>query len=167
MPSRREMIRMNEDEVEAYVGGRHTLNIASHGPDGDIHLVAMWYGFLDDTNVYRPEVGFAEDRLVIETFAKSQKVLNLRRDPRFTALVETGDQYDQLRGVEMVGTAEVLDDKATVIESCRAVLSRYQDFAEPGDLDFAAEMAANKRVCVKMHVDRVVSWDHTKLDVAY
>ncbi|MGI9643953.1 MAG: pyridoxamine 5'-phosphate oxidase family protein [Ilumatobacteraceae bacterium] len=158
---------MSDDEVEAYLGGRHTLNIASHGPDGNIQLVAMWYGFLDDANVYAPDVGFGEDRLVIETFAKSQKVVNLRRDPRFTALVETGDDYDELRGVELVGTAEVLDDPAVVIESCKAVLSRYQDFAQPGDLAVAAEIAANKRVCIKMHVDKVVSWDHTKLDVAY
>lgn len=171
MPSRREMIRMTDDEVAAYLGGRRTLNLASFGPDGAIHLVAMWYGFLDASNVYRPEVGFdpsgSGGEVVIETFAKSQKVRNFRRDARFTALVESGDEYGELAGVELVGTATILEDHAVVLESCKAVLARYQSFAVPEDLAFAAEIAANKRVCVKLHVERIVSWDHNKLDVAY
>lgn len=167
MPSRREMIRMTADEVAAYLGGRRTLNLASFGPDGNIHLVAMWYGFLDGSNVYRPEIGFGTGEMVIETFAKSQKVANFRRNPRFTALVESGDEYDHLAGVELVGTVSILEEAGDVIESCKAVLSRYQTFNAPGDLEFAAEFAANKRVCVKLHVERIVSWDHNKLDVAY
>ncbi|HKY16262.1 MAG TPA: pyridoxamine 5'-phosphate oxidase family protein [Microthrixaceae bacterium] len=167
MPSRREMIRMNDQEVAEFLGGRRVLNVASHGPDGNIHLVAMWYGFLRADNVADPAARFDADSLVIETFGKSQKVLNYRRDPRFTGLVEAGDEYSELQGVELVGTAEVIDDEATVVESCKAVLARYQTFAEPSDLQFAAELAARKRVCVRFHVEKVVSWDHTKLDVAY
>lgn len=167
MPSRRDMIRMNDAEVAAFLGGRRTLNLASFGPDGNIHLVAMWYGFLDDSNVYSPAVGFADGEIVIETFSKSQKVRNLRRDERFSAIVEAGDQYDQLQGVELVGTVSVHDDPDVVLASCKAVLSRYQEFGSDDDLEFAAQLAANKRVCVKLHVDRVVTWDHTKLDVQY
>jgi len=167
MPSRRDLIKMTTDEIAEFLGGRRTLNIASFGPDGNIHLVAMWYGFLDASNVYDPAVGYEPGEIVIETFGKSQKVQNLRRDPRFTAIVEAGDEYSELRGVELVGTAEILEDEPTVIESCKAVLSRYQDLAKPEDLQFAAEFAARKRVCVKMHVDKIVSWDHGKLDVAY
>jgi hypothetical protein len=167
MPSRREMIRMTPDEIAEYLGGRRTLNLASFGPDGTIHLVAMWYGFLDASNAYRAEVGFGPGEIVIETFGKSQKVANFRRNSRFTALVESGEEYNELAGVELVGTVSILEEPADVIESCKAVLSRYQTFNEPGDLDFAAEFAANKRVCVKLRVERIVSWDHNKLDVAY
>ena len=167
MASRREMIRMNDEEVAAFIGGRRTMNLASFGPDGNIHLVAMWYGFLDDSNVYSPGVGFDGGDVVVETFARSQKVQNLRRDPRFSAIVEAGSEYPELQGVELVGTAEVLDAEPVVIESCKAVLARYQEIATDADLQFAAEFAARKRVCVKLHVDKVVSWDHHKLDVAY
>jgi PPOX class probable F420-dependent enzyme len=167
MPSRRDMIRMDDAEVAAFLGGRRVLNLASHQPDGGIHLVAMWYGFLDDSNTFDPGVGYTPDTLVIETFGKSQKIKNFQRDPRFTGLVEAGEQYDQLQGVELVGRAEVIEDPTVVKESCKAVLSRYQDFSKPEDLEFAAEMAANKRFCVRFHVEKVVSWDHTKLDVAY
>lgn len=154
MPSRREMIRMTPEEVDAFLQLRQTMNLATFGPDGNVHLVAMWYGFLD---------GVA----CIETFAKSQKIKNLRKDSRFTLLVEDGETYDTLRGVEQVGSAEILEDAAVVEVACRSVLSRYHDFDKPEDLDFAAKMAANKRVAVKLHVDKTVSWDHTKLDVAY
>ena len=69
--------------------------------------------------------------------------------------------------MELVGRAEVIDEEPIVIESCKAVLARYQELSTPEDLQFAAEFAARKRVCVKLHVDKVVSWDHHKLDVAY
>ena len=167
MPSRREMIRMTDPEIAEFLGGRRTLNLASVGPKSDVHLVAMWYGFLDGSNTYRPEIGFADGEIVIETFAKSQKVKNFRRTGRFTALVEAGDEYAELVGVELVGSVTLLEDEPSIVESCKAVLARYQSFTKPEDLDFAAQMAANKRVCVKLHVESVVSWDHRKLDVAY
>lgn len=168
MPSRRDMIRMTDAEVAEFLAGRRTLNLGSIDPRGDIHLVAMWYGFLDDSNRYRPEVGFGNGgEIVIETFAKSQKVQNFRRHPRFSALVEDGETYDQLVGVELVGSVTILEDRTDVVESCKAVLSRYQEFGSEADLAAAAEFAANKRVCVKLHVEKVVSWDHRKLDVPY
>jgi PPOX class probable F420-dependent enzyme len=161
------MIRMDDAEIARFLGGRRVLNLASHSPDGSIHMVAMWYGFLDASNTFDPSVGFTTDNLVIETFGKSQKVKNFQRDPRFTGLVEAGEQYNELQGVELVGTAEVLEDPAAVKESCKAVLSRYQDFEKAEDLEFAADLAANKRFCVRFHVERMVTWDHNKLDVAY
>ncbi len=154
MAGRREMIKMTADEVEEFLSGRRTMNLGTLGPDGNIHLVAMWYGFLDGV-------------LCIETFGKSQKVRNLQHDPRFTILIEDGETYETLRGVEQVGRAEIIDDPAVVEDSCRSVLSRYHDFDKPEDLDFAAKMAADKRVAIKLHVDTTVSWDHGKLDVQY
>ncbi len=167
MPSRRDQIRMSAAEVATFLNGRHTLNLASFGPDGNIHLVAMWYGFLGSDNTYDPGVVFGDGRIVIETFAKSQKVQNFRRDRRFTAIVEDGEQYSELRGVELVGNVEILEEPRVVIESCKAVLSRYESFGTVEDLQFAAEFAATKRVCVALNVERIVSWDHTKLDVPY
>ncbi len=167
MPSRRELIRMTDDEVGTFLEGRRTMNLGSLSPGGRIHLVAMWYGFLDDSGQFRADAGYHDADIVIETFGKSQKVQNFRRDPRFTALVEAGDQYSKLQGAELVGAAEVIDDHDVVVESCKSVLSRYETFEKPEDLQFAADMAANKRVCIRLHVEKVVSWDHTKLDVPY
>jgi PPOX class probable F420-dependent enzyme len=149
MPSRRDLIRMTPAEVDEFLSGRHTMNIATHSPDGSIHLVAMWYGFLDGAPAF-------------ETYAKSQKVLNLRRNPNITALVEDGDDYDELRGVELVGTAEIIEDRDRLMEAARSVVQRYYGIDDPASLDAAAEALANKRVAIRINVERVVSWDHRK-----
>ena len=112
------------------------MNIATHNHDGSIHLVAMWYGFTPDG-----PAGF-------ETFAKSQKIQNLRRDPRITALVEAGEVYEELRGVELVGTAEVTEDPDVLMPIARSVVERYMREHQPEDLDAVAEMMARNRAAI-------------------
>ncbi|MCC5950708.1 MAG: TIGR03618 family F420-dependent PPOX class oxidoreductase [Acidimicrobiia bacterium] len=150
MPSRRDKIRMTEAEVDEFLSGRHTMNIATFGPDGTIHLVAMWYGFLDGAPVF-------------ETYARSQKVKNLRRNPNITALVETGEDYDELRGVELVGKGEIIEDHDRLHEAARSVVQRYYPIDDPAELDAAATALMAKRVAVRIDVERTVSWDHRKL----
>ena len=150
MPSRRDTIRMSDDEVREFLDGRHTMNIATHSPDGTIHLVAMWYGFLDGDPVF-------------ETYARSQKVLNLERDPSITALVEDGDDYDELRGVELVGRAEIIRDEERLLEAAKSVVARYYPMDDPADVEAAARGLMRKRVAVRIVPDKVVSWDHRKL----
>jgi PPOX class probable F420-dependent enzyme len=144
---------MSDDEVEEFLHGRRTMSIATVGADGRPHLVAMWYGFLDGAPSF-------------ETYAKSQKVMNLRRDPRITCMVEDGDAYEQLRGVELVGTGEILEDEAVVRRAAGSVVSRYMEL-EGDAAEQAAAMLARKRVAVKINVERVVSWDHRKLGGGY
>src|SRR5690606_9802141 len=93
----RDQIRMTDDEVAAFLDGRHTMNIATYNHDGSIHLVAMWYA-MDGTSP------------VFWTYKAAQKIKNLERDPRITCLVEAGDSYETLQGVELVGTAEILTE---------------------------------------------------------
>jgi len=155
MPKRRDLIRMTADEVDAFLAGRRVMNIATHNHDGTIHLVAMWYGFATD------------GRPAFETFSKSQKVQNLRRDNRITALVETGDEYDQLRGVELVGTADVTEDPAVLMPIAQSVVERYMGVDNPEEAKAAAEMLARNRSAVVLNVDKTVSWDHTKLGGTY
>ena len=88
--NQRAQIKMTEDEIDAFLHERHTMSMATVGAGGAIDLVAMWYGYIDG------DIGF-------ETKAKSQKVQNLRRDPRMTCMAEDGDYYEELRGVELVG----------------------------------------------------------------
>ena len=87
------------------------MSLASINADGSIHLVAMWYGFL-------------EGEIAFETKAKSQKVANLRRNPNITCMVETGDDYNELKGVQIIGTAEIFDDRDRMLEMGKSVFSR-------------------------------------------
>lgn len=152
--SRRDLIRMTEEEVDEFLQGRHVLNIATHGPGGTIHLVPMWYGFLDG-------------RIAFETFTKSQKIKNLQRDPRITCLVEDGHGYDELRGVELVGRAELTDDPEVVITLAMDVVRRYYGVEDPADARQLAEAMARKRTAVTVIPEKVVSWDHRKLGGTY
>jgi PPOX class probable F420-dependent enzyme len=146
----RDVIKMTSEEVDEFLQGRHTMSIATMNHDGTIHLVAMWYGFL-------------EGAIAIETKAKSQKVQNLRRDPRMTVLVEDGETYEELRGVELVGKGEIVDDPDRMFELGISVFERYQGGKYTEEMRPFVEAMLNKRVVVKLAVERVVSWDHRKL----
>ena len=153
MPSRRDQIKMSDAEVEEFLAGRRTMNIATIGPTGHPHVVAMWYGF-------------SGGKPAFWTFGRAQKVLNIRRDPKISALVEDGDTYSQLRGVELVGTARLVEDREGIIEIGLSVAERYQGTDAATALPFV-EAQAGKRLGVVIDVERVVSWDHTKLGGTY
>jgi PPOX class probable F420-dependent enzyme len=153
MASRRELIRMSDEEVDEFLHGRRSMSVATLMADGRPHVVAMWYGF-------------HEGKPAFETFAKSQKVLNLRRDPRITCLVEDGDVYEELRGVELVGSARVEDDTDVLRAVATDVVRRYHDL-DGEAAEMAVEMLMRKRVAVVIDIERVVSWDHRKLAGTY
>src|SRR5947209_15049869 len=99
--SRREQIRMSEDEIQAFLDEQRTMAVATIGRDGFAHVVAMWYVLVDG-------------KLAFWTYAKSQKALNLRRDHKATCLVEAGEGYNELRGVQIKGRATLIDDPDAV-----------------------------------------------------
>jgi PPOX class probable F420-dependent enzyme len=145
----RALVRMTPEEVDEFLHGRHTATMCTINHDNTIHAVAMWYGFL-------------EGAVAFETKAKSQKVQNLRRDPRLTVLVDDGEYYEELRGVELVGRGEIIEDPDRMWELGVSVFERYnRPYTE--EMRPFVEVMLHKRVVVKLHVDRVVSWDHRKL----
>ncbi|MGH9188057.1 MAG: pyridoxamine 5'-phosphate oxidase family protein [Acidimicrobiales bacterium] len=153
MPSRRDLIKMPDEEMDAFLHERHTMNVATINHDGTIHLVAMWYGFLDGDPAFW-------------TYGKSQKILNLQRDSRVTCLVEAGERYEALRGVELVGKGEVLTSRDQILAVGASVYERYFG---PVTEETAPvlEVVGAKRLAVRVHVDRIVSWDHAKLGGTY
>ena len=145
----RSKITMTEDEVTAYVERSRTCTMATIGPSGQPHLVAMWYA------VVAGQVWF-------ETKAKSQKVANLRRDDRITVSIEDGLTYDTLRGVALEGRATVVEDPDALWAVGVSVWERYNGpYSE--EVKPFVEFMLNKRVAVRVDVDRVRSWDHRKL----
>lgn len=151
--SRRDQIKMTDDEIGEFLSGRHTMNVATLNHDGTIHLVAMWYAVFDGEPVFW-------------TFGKSQKIRNLERDPRITCLVETGEEYAALQGVEIVGTGTVIRDHGEIMSIGEAVYERYFGPIDDEIRPFVHQTGA-KRLGVRVAVDRVVSWDHRKLEGAY
>lgn len=151
--SQRDKIRMTDDEVKAFLAAPRVMNIATNSPSGHPHLVAMWYGFDDDGNI------------VFETYKKSQKILNLRRDEKMTALVEDGDNYMELKGVQIIGRGVIVEDPDYIHHVGRDVVRRYQPefFQTDEQLDQLVTVMVAKRFAVRLEIDEIVSWDHAKL----
>jgi PPOX class probable F420-dependent enzyme len=149
--NQRSRVRMSDDEVSAYLHDHTgTIVMSTILGDGSIHSVAMWYGFVGD-------------KIGVTTKSKSQKVRNLLRDPRMTLLVESGQAYDELMGVELVGSAEVIDDPATLREIVQS-LRRRRGGPQVGEISEAELQASiHNRVAIVHTAQRVVSWDHRKL----
>ena len=157
MANRRTQIQMTPEELDAFLAGQVKVQVATVGKDGAPHLSTLFYA------VHGGAVAFW-------TYATSQKVVNLRRDPRMTLLVEDGQAYDQLRGATLYGTARIIDDLDEVLRVGGKVAARMAgrpeaEFDPDADPQVRAglEKAGRKRVAVLMDVTRSVTWDHGKL----
>ncbi|MBF6132864.1 PPOX class F420-dependent oxidoreductase [Nocardia otitidiscaviarum] len=147
--NQRAAIVMTDQEITDFLERSRIATLATLGPTGMPHLTAMWYALIDG-------------HMWFETKAKSQKAVNLRRDPRVTVLVEAGDTYDQLRGVSIEGRAEIVDDPEALFRVGVSVWERYTGpYSE--DMKPFVEQMLNKRVAVRVVPERVRSWDHRKL----
>ena len=140
--------------------GRKVLQVATLGKDGAPHLAPMW--FVMD-----------EGKIVFRSFTKSQKIVNLARNPKLTVLVEDGDGYDELRGVMIKGTARFINERAYVLGVYGKLAAKYemvggikQDLT-PEDLETAFGRFAEKNTAVVVEPERIITWDHTKLGGAY
>jgi PPOX class probable F420-dependent enzyme len=145
----RDRVAMTADEVAALLAASRKLQLATINSDGTPHLVTMFYVMLGG-------------RIAFWTYRASQKARNLARDPRVTCLVETGEEYFELRGVQVAGLARLVDDPAGVLEIGRAVAGGLAG-VPAGALDSYVAHAARKRVGYVVEPTRIISWDHRKL----
>ena len=154
MPSRRDKIALTEEEKKAFLDEGWTLQVASIGPKGYPHLVAMWY--------------VVEDGLVhFTTFGKSQKIMNLRRDPKITVMLESGKKYEELKGLVIEGEAEIVEDTPYTAKIMGLVGHKYSGIPVPTETPEQALKAASKRVAVRIKPVDIYSWDHSKLGGVY
>lgn len=154
MAGRRDQITLTEDEQKAFLDEGWTLEVASNGPRGYPHLVAMWYVIVDGM------VHFT-------TFGKSQKIVNLKRDPKITAMLESGKKYEELKGLVIEGEAEIIEDTPFTAKIMGLVGEKYNGIPLPMETSEQAMKAASKRVAVRIKPANIISWDHAKLGGRY
>ena len=158
MPSRRDQIRMTDDELRDFLAEHKIVSVATLGPSGRPHLVPLWYVPQDDGTL----TGW--------TFAKSQKAKNLERDPRATIQVEDGVDYQELRGAMMECDVEVERDPQRVGDEYGIPLfKRYGPGGDelPSEVTEMVAKQAPKRVGLRFRPTRTVTWDHRKLGGTY
>jgi PPOX class probable F420-dependent enzyme len=153
--SRRDQIKLSEDEQRELLESGRVVVVSSNGARGWPHSMPLWY-------VLRAA------EIWIYTYAKSQKVRNLERDPRATLLVETGHTYGELRGVQIEAEAEIHRDLEPVYEVGKELTLRYSGAASlEAHAAEALKAQARKRVAVRFEPKRIASWDHRKLGGTY
>jgi PPOX class probable F420-dependent enzyme len=153
--SRRAEIRLSADEQRELIASERIVVVSTIGLRGWPHSMPLWYV---------PRDG----EVWIYTYAKSQKVRNLERDPRATLLVETGHEYGELRGVEIEAEAEIHREHETVFELAKELTARYADGAQVDEAAAEALRAqARKRVAIHFQPRRIATWDHRKLGGRY
>ncbi len=151
---------MTPGEVEAFMAEQRTLQVATIGNDGFPHVAPMWFVVEDGKFVFR-------------SFTKSQKIVNLQRNPKLTVLLEDGSDYAELRGLMVKGTARLIDDRAEVLRIYGQVSVRYTmpgteaDDLAPDALEAMFGGYADKNTAVVVEPEQVLSWDHRKLGGAY
>ena len=153
--NRRAAIRMTDEEALAFLEEQRTVICATNGHDGFPHLMPLWYVVRSGT-------------LWAWTYAKAQKTKNLERDPRATLQVETGDAYDQLRGLMLRTQAVLHRDEATLLGFVDALAARYAaPGADPEAMREGFARQITKRVAIEFAEVGRISWDHRKLGGTY
>jgi PPOX class probable F420-dependent enzyme len=145
---------MTDEEMWKFIEERKNLQVATLGVDGAPHLTTLWFAIVDG-------------EIVFETFTKSQKIVNLQRDPRIAVLLEDGIEYAEMRGVSITGNAELHTDPEEVHPYAFTVMRRNQPDIPEHQLDAAAKVMSSKRTAVVVKPERIVSWDHRKLGGTY
>ena len=156
MPSRRDQITLSEEEQAELLADERIVIVTSNGAKGWPHSMPMWFTVRDGV-------------IWVWTYAKSQKVKNLERDPKATILIETGTEYTELRGIMVESEAVIHREPEVVAEFGKDLTVRYSEGIESveGDAAKALEAQAVKRVAISFPPTRTRSWDHRKLGGTY
>src|SRR5918994_4715320 len=156
MASRRDQIKLSDEEQRQLLEAERIAVVSSLGPRGWPHSMPLWYV---------PRDG----EICVWTYAKSQKVRNLERDPRATLLIETGHEYTELRGIQIEAVAELIRDSDRVLDFAKELTVRYSEGIDSveGDAAAALEAQAPKRGAIHFHPRRIATWDHRKLGGTY
>jgi len=155
MPSRRDQIKLSEEEMAEFLARERVINVATNGRDGWPHLTALWF-------VMRGNDPW------VWTYRKSQKVKNLERDEHATALVESGHEYAELKGVMLKCRARIEYETEPILDFAEELFAKYQG-TTPGaeGMRDALHGQAAKRVAIRFEVVETASWDHSKLGGVY
>ena len=156
MANRRDEIKLNPEEQDALLAEERIVVCTTIGPRGWPHSMPLWF-VVRDGDIWA------------WTFAKSQKVKNLERDPRCTLLVEAGVEYGELRGIQIEAEAELIRDPERVFDFAVELTVRYAEGIDSIEGDAAAGLRAQvpKRVAIHFHPVRTATWDHRKLGGNY
>ncbi|MER5178553.1 pyridoxamine 5'-phosphate oxidase family protein [Streptomyces sp. NPDC002896] len=90
-------IMMTPDELDEFLSTQRTCRVATVSPDGAPHLSTLWFAW-DGTSLW------------LYSITRSKRWADLRNDPRIAVVVDAGEEYGELRGVELTGSVEFIGE---------------------------------------------------------
>jgi PPOX class probable F420-dependent enzyme len=148
--NQRDAIKLSPTEITEYLEQSKTLTLATNGRDGWPHLIAMWYAVKDGT-------------ILMTTYGKSQKAVNIKRDPRATIMIESELEYSKLKGLMMRGRARIVEDVNFTAEVMRLVGAKMSGGSLRAGPNEAIMTQAPRRVVIEFCPEKTASWDHSKM----
>jgi PPOX class probable F420-dependent enzyme len=153
----RKSIRMTPAEATAFLQKTPNCSLATLDREGYPHLVAMSFAVDDNGDI------------LMTSFGRAQKVVNLRRDPKTAVMVEHGLDYDKLKGVMIRGRATIVEDFAAVLDAMALVSGKMARLAGRPTVNGRVPVSesyksqAAKRVVIRIRPEKWASWDHAKI----
>jgi PPOX class probable F420-dependent enzyme len=145
-------VQLDDAEIAEFLASHMKVQVGTLDASGGPHLTTLYYVVDDD------------GRIAFWTYGSSQKIVNLRRDPRIACLIEEGDEYFDLRGVSIRGRAQLVEDFDGIKAIGRKVVTAMAGGADLGaEGEAIVDAQARKRVGVIVEPVKVASWDHSKL----
>ena len=132
---------MTPEEIRAFLShGTRTAKLATSGPDGQPHVMPVWFA-LDG------------EELVFTTWGDSVKGRNLRRDPRAAIVVD--EEVAPYAFVHVRGHVTLSEDLEEMLRLATAIAGRYMgaDRAE----EFGRRNAVPGELLVRLHPERVIA----------
>ncbi|WP_086729776.1 pyridoxamine 5'-phosphate oxidase family protein [Streptomyces carpinensis] len=142
-------IMMTPGELDEFLTTQRTCRVATASPGGLPHVSPLWFAW-DGTSLW------------LYSVVRSRRWADLRRDPRVAVVVDTGEEYDRLRGVELSGTAQFVGEVPRTGEPCAELDVPETLFARK---NFGLEEMPHdgRHAWVRLTPERIVSWDFRKL----
>lgn len=154
MPKRRDSITMNSHEMWDFIATQKSMHVCSLNTDGSPHLITMWFTLI-------------EKKIILVSYSKSQKIVNLKRNPSIAILCESGTEYIELRGVSINSNAELITDPKLVEDYETSLILRNQAASSAAAArQMAASMSA-KKTAILVSPEKIKTWDHSKLNSDY
>ncbi|MEV4432630.1 pyridoxamine 5'-phosphate oxidase family protein [Streptomyces sp. NPDC049585] len=140
---------MTPAELDAFLTGSRTCRVATAGPDGRPHVGPLWYVW-DGSALW------------LYSLTRSRRWADLRRDARVAVVVDDGQEYGELRGAELSGTAVRVGEAPRTGEPCPELQTPERLFAAKY-FGLAAMPHDGRHAWLRLTPRAVVSWDFRKL----
>jgi PPOX class probable F420-dependent enzyme len=146
-------IRLSADEAWELIAQSHTGILTTLRANGSPVTLPTWFAVLDRT-------------ICLFTPSGTKKVLRIRRDPRASFLVESGERWAELRAVHVSGHVEIVEDADAKARITQALDEKYAAFRSANQMSQATtDYYANRTFLRLVPEPRMLTWDNSRLIV--